>query len=132
FWIGAKPWGKNINDIGHKHKGSREQYNLHYEKPGKNLAREKPRPGETFGLKNSRIRWNIGGVESAFPKYGAKVIGQALGNGESVVEQPGAEHGGNQYVAQKSASAREQGQAADGEKTFVHSRPRLPGRQRGG
>ena len=90
------------------------------EQPQKNLARKEPRAGKAFGLKHPRIARNIGGVERAFAENGTKMIGQPLGNDESIGEQSGAEHGAEQDVAQKTGAAREQGQAADGNQAFVH------------
>jgi len=42
------------------------------------------------------------------------------GNDESIIEQAGTENGAKQYIAQKTGTAREQGQAADGNQAFVH------------
>ena len=86
----------------------------------KNLPREEPGAGKALGLKDLRIARDIGGVESAFAENGAKMIGQTLGDDESIGERSGAEHGAEQDVAQKTGAAREQGQAADGNQAFVH------------
>ena len=88
--------------------------------PYKNLPREEPGAGKTFSLKDPRIAWHIGGIESSLAKNRAKMIGQALGNDESIIKQAGTENGAKQYIAQKTGTAREQGQTADGNQAFVH------------
>src|ERR1700730_13056870 len=118
--IRAEAWRQNVDEIGGKGEGERDDKNLGGEQAQKNLAGKQPRAGKTFGLKHARVARDIGGIESTLAENGSKMVGQAMGHEESVGEQTRAEDRAKQDIARKPGAAREQGQAADGNQTFVH------------
>ena len=93
------------------------------------LARQQQREdavGKHSGARGAALRADAGigrhegGVEGAFGEDGAEMIGQPEGDEKGVGHRPGAEHRGQDDVADEAGEPRQQRQAADREYALNH------------
>ena len=113
--LARKPGGEQRDHLRREYERERKQQHLRRDQEREDAVAEELRRRRTALGANARIGRNEGGIERAFGKNGAEMIGQPEGDKEGIGDRPGAEDCREHDVAHEAGQAREQRKAADGE-----------------
>ena len=120
FGITRKAWRQHIDHGRRECQRNRQQYDLAREQQCEDAIRELSGACGATLFPDARIGRHKGGVECPFREYGAKVVGQAQRDKKGVGNGAGAEHGGQDNVADEAADTRQQRKSADSQNAVDH------------
>ena len=118
--VARKARRQHIDHGRREYQRDRQQYDLAREQQREDAVRELSGARGATLLPDARIGRHKGGVEGPFGEYGAEMVGQAQRDKKGVGNRAGAQHGGQNNVANEAADTRQQRKAADGQNAVNH------------